>query len=132
MFSIRRKSRFQFHSKVVEATMPRLFWIATGWLGFLGVAILSLLPAESRPHTGVGGQLEHLVAYALVAGSLGIGHKSYRDRLIVGLTLTCGAALLELLQLFIPGRNSEFAGFLAGFFGISLGLGLAVFFARSH
>lgn len=48
--------------------LRRLSTIA-GYAGYAMIIVLSLLPAQARPHTGVGGEYEHWVAYALVGGA---------------------------------------------------------------
>ena len=97
--------------------------IAAGYIGYAMIVVLSLLPAQTRPHTGVGGEYEHWIAYALVGGAFAAGYLTKRARLFAGLALTASAAILELLQNFIPGRTPELSGFLAS----SLGAWFAIF-----
>ena len=96
--------------------------IVAGYAGYLMIVVLSLLPAHTRPHTGVGGEYEHWIAYALVGGAFGAGYSAPRARLFAGLALTASAAILELLQTFIPGRTPELAGFLASSLGTWFGI----------
>lgn len=99
--------------------------IGAGYAGYMAIVVLSLLPAQTRPHTGIGGEYEHWLAYALVGGAFAAGYPATRARLFAGLALTASAAILELLQTFIPGRMPELAGFLSSclgaWFGIFLG-----------
>lgn len=107
--------------------------IIAGYMGYAMIVVLSLLPAQSRPHTGVGGEYEHWVAYALVGGALAAGYFSTRAWLFAGLALTGSAAILELLQNFIPGRTPEVTGFLASSLGAWFGIilvALVAFFQR--
>ena len=107
--------------------------IGAGYVGYVMIVILSLLPAQTRPHTGVGGEYEHWVAYALVGGAFAAGYSTIRAWLLAGLVLTGTAAVLELLQNLIPGRTPEFTGFLASSLGTWFGIFLAalvVFFQR--
>lgn len=106
----------------------RLRWlsIVAGYVGYVVIVVLSLLPAQTRPHTGVGGEYEHWVAYALVGGAFAAGYLTRRAWLFVGLALTGSAAVLELLQNFIPGRTTEFTGFLASSLGAGFGIFLVV------
>ena len=99
-------------------------WIALGYLGITLIATLSLLPASFRPHSGLGGQYEHFIAYALVGGALGLGYRTIRLQLISLLVLIAVAAMLEVLQNLIPGRNPELFGFLASSLGACFGLAL--------
>jgi VanZ family protein len=109
--------------------------IVAGYFGYAMIVILSLLPAQTRPHTGVGGEYEHWIAYALVAGALAAGYSAPRERLFAGLALTASAGVLELLQTFIPGRTPELAGFLASSLGAWVGIflvALTASFLRSR
>jgi VanZ family protein len=96
--------------------------LGAGYVGYLMIVVLSLLPAQARPHTGVGGEYEHWIAYALVGGAFAAGYFAMRARLFAGLVLTASAALLELLQNFIPGRTPELTGFLASSLGAWFGI----------
>ncbi len=96
--------------------------IVAGYVGYVIIVVLSLLPAQTRPHTGVGGEYEHWVAYALVAGAFAAGYSTTRAWLLAGLALTGSAAILELLQNFIPGRTPELVGFLASSLGAWFGI----------
>jgi VanZ family protein len=113
----------------------RRLTIVAGYIGYAMIVILSLLPAQTRPHTGVGGEFEHWLAYALVGGAFAAGYCATRERLIAGSALTASAAVLELLQSLIPGRTPELAGFLASSFGAWIGIflvALTASFLRSR
>jgi VanZ family protein len=117
---------------VIFYRLQRLSVIA-GYVGYVMIVVLSLLPAQTRPHTGVGGEYEHWVAYALVGGAFAAGYSTTRAGLFAGLALTGSAAILELLQNFIPGRTPEFTGFLASSLGAWFGIflvTLTAFFQR--
>ena len=103
-----------------------------GYIGYAMIVVLSLLPAQTRPHTGVGGEYEHWIAYALVGGAFAAGYLATRARLIAGSALTASAAILELLQTQIPGRIPELAGFLAGSLGAWFGIFLVALMATFH
>jgi hypothetical protein len=79
--------------------------LGAGYAGYAMIVVLSLLPAQTRPHSGIGGEYEHWLAYALVGGAF-----------------AASAAILELLQTFIPGRMPEFTGFLASSLGAWFGI----------
>ena len=104
---------------------PRRLGLAAGYGGSLLIAVLSLVPAVARPHTGAGGAYEHWMAYTLVGAAFGLGYRSAGARLAAGLALTAGAGILEGLQNFVPGRNPEVTGFVASSLGAWSGLALA-------
>lgn len=101
--------------------LQRLSLVA-GYVGYAMIVVLSLLPAQTRPHTGVGGEYEHWVAYALVGGAFAVGYFATRARIRAGLALTASSAILELLQNLIPGRTPELTGFLASSLGAWFGI----------
>jgi VanZ family protein len=108
----------------LEATRP--YWVIVGYIGSLIIITLSLVPAVARPNSGIGGEYEHWLAYALVGLAFGMGYRTIRLLLYSGLALTAGAAILELLQNFIPGRAPETIGFVASSLGAWFGLALSI------
>jgi hypothetical protein len=68
-----------------------LFRVA-GLTGTLTLVVLSLLPGSERPHTGLPGQLEHVIAYCATAVFLGLGYSTARARVGVVLFLALLAA----------------------------------------
>jgi hypothetical protein len=86
------------------------------------LGLLSLVPGEIRPATGVGGTIEHVVAYAGTTLLLILGYQNALTCFAVMLTY---AACLEIAQLWIPGRHSGLAGYLASASGVALGSAIA-------
>lgn len=82
------------------------------------LALLSWLPGDELPRTGLAGKFEHFVAYA---GTMLIGGLAWSDRrrtpMLVG-GLMSYAAIMELGQLVAPGRHASVWDFLAGTAGI--------------
>lgn len=107
----------------------RSTFIAAGYLGSIAIVALSLVPATSRPHTGAGGGVEHWLAYALVSGAFALGYRKSSPLVHAAIALTLMAALLELLQKFIPGRNAEVSGFLSSAAGVWASVVFALGFA---
>ena len=93
-----------------------------GWLAVAAIVVLSLLPGQERPHSGAPGELEHLFAYLVAAVVLGIGYPEWKTRGKLTLFLVLLSGMMEICQLWIPGRNSELAGFLGSSAGAILGL----------
>ncbi|AWB23532.1 hypothetical protein DA075_23720 [Methylobacterium currus] len=85
---------------------------------------LSWIPKDWELRTGTVGQLEHLVAYAGTAGLLGLGFPrlpAWR----LGLALTLLAGILEVGQIWVPGRTAQAIDFAASAGGALLGLAVA-------
>lgn len=111
---------------MTKPELTRPLWLAVGYIGFSMIVMLSLVPAVSRPHSGYGGEYEHLLAYAPVGAAFGLGYRTARWQLFSGLALSSAAAVLELLQTFVPGRNAEITGFLISSLGAWLGLAVPI------
>jgi VanZ family protein len=91
---------------------------------FLANIVFSLVPPSDRPLTILPHSIEHLFAFFLLGLAFGLGYaKRY---LLTMLLLIAFAALIELAQIFVPGRHARFSDFLtdaiAATFGVSLPL----------
>jgi len=95
-----------------------------GYLGVLAIVVASLVPAEWRPSIGLAKEVEHGIAYCLVAAVLTIAGVARWPGILAIVVL---AALLELGQLFVPGRDSNVTDFLGSAAGALLGFGLCSF-----
>ena len=93
-----------------------------GWACVGILIVLSVLPAEERPHTGFPGQMEHAAAYFGTAVFLAFGYPTARGRIATIALLVGLAAALEMIQRLIPGRNSQ----LIDWYASSLGAGFGV------
>lgn len=111
---------------MTRTDLARSLWLAAGYVGLAMIVMLSLAPAAARPHSGYGGEYEHLLAYALVGFAFGMGCRTTKWQLVSGLALSSASAILELLQTFVPGRTPEITGFATSSLGAWLGLALAV------
>ena len=97
------------------------------WLCLALLAILSLVPGEARPHTGLPGQAEHFFAYLMTGLFLGLGVSRPRYRIGLALGLCVYAGILEIFQIWIPGRNAALMDFAASSTGAFMGMILSVF-----
>jgi hypothetical protein len=55
------------------------------WIGILAIIVLSVVPADDRPASGVGQGLDHFTAFALVGAAFAIGYRFSLIRLLVWL-----------------------------------------------
>jgi VanZ family protein len=95
-----------------------------GWLAVFTIVVLSLLPGSERPHTGASGHIEHIAAYLITAALLTFGYKGRRVWAIVIVSLTALSGLMEILQIFIPGRHAGFDDFAISSLGSAVGAAL--------
>ncbi len=85
---------------------------------------LSWIPKDWELRTGAAGQVEHLLAYAGTAGLLGLGFPRVAAwRLGLGLALLAG--ILEIGQIWVPGRTAQVVDAAASAGGALIGLAAA-------
>ena len=93
------------------------------WIGIFTIIVLSVVPANERPVTGValwfgllyGQWIEHFTAFTLVAGVFAIGYRFGPIRLLLLAFFFCGG--IELLQVPLPTRHARLSDFVINFVG---------------
>jgi VanZ family protein len=91
-------------------------------LGTLGIAVLSLVPIQLRPHVLAVSQFEHVGAYFATAAAFAIALRKPREVIGVIVFLSLLAAALEVAQFWVPGRTSRISDWIAGTVGASAGV----------
>lgn len=88
------------------------------------IVVLSLVPGWARPHDALGlpGAYEHLIAYMLTAGVLGLAYRKATIRAALLTLLVICAAFLEIGQIWVPGRTGQLIDFGASSIGAGGGL----------
>jgi VanZ family protein len=109
--------------------LARLLRWAT-WVCVIVLAILSLTPGDEMVRTGAPGLLEHFVAYAGTAFIATLGYQRRVGRLQIAALLISYAGLLELAQLWVPGRHSDAVDFAFSAAGIMAGLAIVWLWSR--
>lgn len=94
---------------------------ATAWLLVLFAAVLTLGPQSFRPVTGIGHDPEHVLAFALIGLAFGLGYSNHR--ILLAVLAIAVAALMEILQQWVPGRHAYVLDFVINALGACLGLG---------
>jgi VanZ family protein len=96
------------------------------WLLTAAVTFATLGPARLRPHSELGQDGEHALAFVLVGLAFGLAYP--RRRLLTAGIAIVLIGLLELLQLWMPGRHARLEDFvvdaLAACVGIAVAAGL--------
>jgi VanZ family protein len=80
------------------------------WLLATAVTFATLGPPSYRPHSTLGQDGEHALAFILVGVAFGLAYP--RQRPMVAGTAVVAIGLLELLQLWAPGRHARLEDFL--------------------
>src|SRR4051812_9794223 len=93
----------------------------TGWFCVCLLVWLSWIPATLEIRTGMAGQIEHAIAYCGTGAILAFAYQEPRRwRMAVGLVALAG--ILEIGQLWVPGRTSQFIDFAASSAGTVAGV----------
>ena len=103
---------------------------AIGVACVVALIVLSLLPAEDRPHTGAAGQNEHFIAYFGTAVFLALGYRTRIARITTVCLLVGLAGVLEIIQRSIPGRHSQLIDWIASSTGAIFGIIAVALMAR--
>ena len=105
--------------------MVKLIRLA-GLFAIVLIGVLSVVPGQLRPHVLASGQLEHFGAYCLAGFVLGFGYFDRLSVLSIAVGLSIYAGILEIAQLFIPGRGSRLIDFFASSSGAWTGIIIAL------
>lgn len=87
-----------------------------GWVCVIAIIILSWLPSGTRPRTHLFAitQWEHFAAYFVAAALLAQGRTSRKDHFLIPILLGALAAMLEVGQIWVPGRDAKLSDWIAG------------------
>jgi len=96
------------------------------WLLVVAIVVMTLGPPTVRPVSGFNRSLEHVAAFALLGLAFGLAYPNHR--MLLALTGVAVAALLETLQLVVPGRHAYFADFVINAGGTCAGVVLVILF----
>jgi VanZ family protein len=94
------------------------------WLLTAAVTFATLGPARLRPHSELGQDGEHALAFVLVGLAFGLGYP--RRRLLTAAIAVILIGVLELLQLWMPGRHARLEDFVVDALAACAGIAVAV------
>src|SRR5271169_785519 len=103
-------------------TLLRLF----AWLLAAAVTFATLGPPRYRPHSNLGQDGEHALAFVLVGVAFGLAYP--RHRLLVTCVSVLMIGVLELLQILVPGRHARLEDFIVDSIAACAGIAVAVVF----
>ena len=93
------------------------------WILAAAVAFATLGPATYRPHSDLGQDGEHALAFVLVGLAFGLAYG--RNRLVTTAISVILIGVLEILQLWVPGRHARLEDFVVDALAAAVGLALA-------
>src|SRR5712671_4686171 len=93
------------------------------WLLTAAVTFATLGPAWLRPHSELGQDGEHALAFILVGLAFGLAYP--RRRLLTAVIAVAMIGTLEILQLWMPGRHARLEDFVVDAAAACAGLAIA-------
>src|SRR6195256_3835066 len=96
------------------------------WLLAAAVTFATLGPPRFRPHADLGQDGEHALAFILIGLAFGAAYPRHRS--LVTVMAIAGIGLLEILQLWAPGRHARLEDFVVDASAACVGLTIAAGF----
>jgi VanZ family protein len=93
------------------------------WLLAAAVTFANLGPPRLRPHADLGQNGEHALAFVLVGLAFGLAYT--RHRLLTSAISVVMIAVIEILQIWAPGRHSRLEDFVVDASACCVGLAVA-------
>ena len=90
------------------------------WSLATAIVVLSVVPPGLRPETAAPHHLEHFIIYSATGFAFGLGYD--RKHSLLAPLLVVFSGLVEIVQLFVPGRHARLGDFVIDAAAISLGL----------
>jgi len=90
------------------------------WLLAAAVTFATLGPPRYRPHSNFGQDGEHALAFVLVGLAFGLAYK--QRRLLTTAIAVVMIGVLEILQLWMPGRHARLEDFIVDALAACVGL----------
>ena len=94
------------------------------WLLAAAVTFATLGPPGLRPHSDLGQDGEHALAFILVGLAFGLAYRRHRLPIAAASIVLIG--VLELMQFWAPGRHARLEDFLVDALTACVGFALAV------
>ena len=110
--------KFGIHRRHIQ-----VFFRLVAWLLVIAILILSLGPASTRPVTGAGHNLEHLLIFVATGAAFGLG---YPRRFLLLPALLAFTGAIEVAQMMVPGRHARLSDFLTDAAASCVGIGLSL------
>jgi VanZ family protein len=102
--------------------MTTLLLRLLAWLLAAAVTFATLGPPRYRPHSNLGQDGEHALAFVLIGLAFGLAYPRHSMTVVVTLMLI---GVLELLQFFVPGRHARLEDFIVDAIAACVGFVIA-------
>ncbi len=96
----------------------------------MAIGVVSLLPRDALPVTGMWDKLEHAAAYAILCVIGVVAHPRKGTHVVLLIGLAVYGTALELGQSFVPGREASVADVIANTFGVVIGFAASMLTRR--
>src|SRR5450755_4726248 len=96
------------------------------WLLAAAVTFATLGPPQFRPHSNLGQDGEHTLAFVLVGLAFGLAYP--RQRMMAAVVAVVMIGLIEVLQFWAPGRHARLEDFVVDALAACVGFAVAAGF----
>jgi VanZ family protein len=93
------------------------------WLLAAAVTFATLGPPRFRPHSHLGHDSEHALAFVLIGLAFGLAYT--RNRVLTSVISVVIVGIIEILQRWVPGRHATFEDFVVDALAACAGLAFA-------
>lgn len=90
------------------------------WFLASAITVLSLVPPWLRPQTPAPHKLEHFAIFFATGVAFGFGY--FRRPVAVSIGLVVFAGMIELAQLYVPGRHARLSDFIVDALALCVGV----------
>jgi VanZ family protein len=110
-------------------TVARKLCLMAAWAAASAIVVLTVVPPSLRPTTDAPHDVEHAAAFLIVGILFGLAYEGRERILSVGAVVFC--AIVEVLQLYVPGRHARWIDFVVDAVAALIGVFVGAFGSRT-
>jgi VanZ family protein len=99
------------------------------WAAAAAIVVLTVVPPSLRPTTDAPHDVEHAVAFLILGILFGLAYTGRERVLSAGLVVF--SAMIEILQLYVPGRHARWIDFVVDAIAAVVGIFIGAFLSRT-